>query len=93
MFRENRPWNEFVRAIILAGTGDGSERGASWFLYEQNNDHQKMAESIARWRSGWMCSARSATTTWRAGDQAGPHWGLVSAFNRSKTSIRITALP
>ena len=85
VFRENRPWNEFVRDIILAGTGYGSERGASWFLYEQNNDHQKMAESIAPVAFGVDVQCAQCHDHPSAPEIKQAHyWGLVSAFNRSK---------
>ena len=85
VFRENRPWNEFVRDIILASTGDDSERGASWFLYEQNNDHQKMAESIAPVAFGVDVQCAQCHDHPSAPEIKQAHyWGLVSAFNRSK---------
>ncbi len=85
VFRENRPWNEFVRDIILARTGENSERGAAWFLYEQNNDHQKMAESIAPVAFGVDVQCAQCHDHPTAPEIKQSHyWGLVSAFNRSK---------
>ena len=85
VFRENRPWNEFVRDIILARSRDGSERGTAWFLYEQNNDHQKMAESIAPVAFGVDVQCAQCHNHPSAPEIKQAHyWGLVSAFNRSK---------
>jgi hypothetical protein len=85
VFRENRPWNEFVRDIILARTEESSKRGASWFLYEQNNDHQKMAESIAPVAFGVDVQCAQCHDHPSAPEIKQAHyWGLVASFNRSK---------
>ena len=85
VFRESRPWNEFVHDIILATTGNDRERGAAWFLYEQNNDHQKMAESIATLAFGVDVQCAQCHDHPSAPEIKQAHyWGLVSAFNRSK---------
>ena len=85
VFRESRPWNEFVRDIILARATEKGERGAAWFLYEQNNDHQKMAESIAPLAFGVDVQCAQCHDHPSAPEIRQAHyWGLVSAFNRSK---------
>jgi len=85
VFRENRPWNEFVREIILARSKDERNRGAAWFLYEQNNDHQKMAESIAPVAFGIDVQCAQCHDHPSAPEIKQAHyWGLVTAFNRSK---------
>ena len=45
--RDNRSWAEVVEEILLARPEDSDTKGAVWFLYERNNDFQKIAESIA----------------------------------------------
>ncbi|MEC9092349.1 MAG: DUF1549 domain-containing protein, partial [Planctomycetota bacterium] len=45
-FKDNRPWNEVVQDILLARPDDQSKRGATWFLFERNNQHQAIAEAI-----------------------------------------------
>ena len=85
VFRENRPWNEFVGEIILARSKDKRNRGAAWFLYEQNNDHQKMAESIAPIAFGVDVQCAQCHDHPSAPEIKQAHyWGLVTAFNRSK---------
>ena len=85
VFRENRPWNEFVQEIILARLNEGHNRGAAWFLYEQNNDHQKMAESIAPVAFGVDIQCAQCHDHPSAPEIKQAHyWGLVTAFNRSK---------
>ena len=85
VFRENRPWNEFVREIILAQSGEDNNRGATWFLYEKNNDHQKMAESIAPVAFGVDVQCAQCHDHPSAPEIKQAHyWGLVAAFNRSK---------
>jgi len=46
-FRTNRPWNETVRAMLVARSGRPEDHGASWFLYERHNEHQAIAEAVA----------------------------------------------
>src|SRR6266487_260520 len=40
-FRTNRPWNETVRAMLVARSDKPEDKGASWFLYERHNNHQE----------------------------------------------------
>ena len=44
---ESESLNEVVRSFIVARPEDDQPKGALWFLYEQKNDHQRMAERIA----------------------------------------------
>jgi len=46
-FRTNRPWNETVRAMLVARSDKPEDKGASWFLYERRNDHQEIAEAVS----------------------------------------------
>ena len=84
-FRENRPWNETVRAILVARPGSAEEKGASWFLYERRNEHQAIAEAVAPVIYGTRvdCAQCHDHPLTREIKQA-HYWGLVAAFNRSK---------
>jgi mono/diheme cytochrome c family protein len=46
-FRENRPWNETVRALLVGRPDTPANRGSSCFLYERKNDYQRIAEAVA----------------------------------------------
>ena len=84
-FRENRPWNETVRAMLVARPGSVEEKGASWFLYERRNEHQAIAEAVAPVIYGTRidCAQCHDHPLTREIKQA-HYWGLVAAFNRSK---------
>ena len=84
-FRENRPWNETVRSLLVARPGSAEEKGASWFLYERRNEHQTIAEAVAPVIYGTRidCAQCHDHPLTREIKQA-HYWGLVAAFNRSK---------
>ncbi len=84
-FRENRPWNEVVRAILTGRSERAEDRGASWFLYERRNNHQAIAEAVAPLIYGTridcaQCHDHPLTREIRQAH----YWGLVTAFNRSR---------
>ncbi len=80
-FRTNRPWNETVRAFLVAR----SEKGASWFLYERKNEHQVIAEAVAPVVYGTRIDCAQCHDHPLAREiKQGHYWGLVAAFNRSK---------
>lgn len=84
-FRENRPWNEVVRQLILARPGDEANRGAARFLYERENNHQAMAEAVAPVAFGVQIGCAQCHNHPLAAEVEQRHyWGLVAAFNRSK---------
>jgi len=84
IFRENRPWNDVVVAMLLARPNSQSNRGAVWFLYERNNDHQKMAEAIAPAIFGIHIECAQCHDHMIATEIKQAHyWGLVAFFNRS----------
>ena len=84
VFRENRPWNDVVVEMLLARPNSEDDRGAVWFLYERNNDHQKMAESIAQAIFGIRIECAQCHDHMIATEIKQAHyWGLVAFFNRS----------
>lgn len=85
IFRENRPWNEFIHEIIEARASQPDERPSAWFLYERKDDHQAMAEAIAPWIYGTRIDCAQCHDHPLAEEiKQGHYWGLVTAFNRSK---------
>jgi hypothetical protein len=84
-FRSNRPWNEFVRDIILARPETPEKKGAAWFVYERHNQYQDIAEAIAPIIYGTKVSCAQCHDHPLAREiKQGHYWGLVTAFNRSK---------
>jgi hypothetical protein len=84
-FRENRPWNEVVRQLILARPGEETNRGAVRFLHERENNHQSMAEAVAPVAFGVRIDCAQCHNHPLAAEIEQRHyWGLVAAFNRSK---------
>ncbi|MDB4331913.1 DUF1549 and DUF1553 domain-containing protein, partial [bacterium] len=85
MVRENRPWTEVVEEILLARPLSEEQKGAVWFLYERNNDHQKIAESIAPAIFGLRIECAQCHDHMMVDEIKQSHyWGLVAFFNRSK---------
>src|SRR5579859_2359043 len=84
-FRTNRPWDEMVRAMLVARPENPDDKGASWFLYERRNDHQAIAEAVAPVIYGTKINCAQCHDHPLARDIKQAHyWGLVAAFNRSK---------
>lgn len=84
-FRTDRPWNETVRALLVARPDRPENRGASWFLYERRNDHQAIAEAVAPLVYGTRMDCAQCHDHPLAREIKQAHyWGLVAAFNRSK---------
>ncbi len=84
-FEQNRPWDEVVRALIAARPHQTNDQGASWFLYERNNDHQQIAEALAPIIYGTRVDCAQCHNHPLAREiKQGHYWGLVVAFNRSK---------
>jgi mono/diheme cytochrome c family protein len=84
-FRNNRPWNDMVRAIALARPEQPEDKGASWFLYERRDDYQEIAEAVAPLIYGTKinCAQCHDHPLVREIKQA-HYWGLVAAYNRGK---------
>jgi len=84
-FRTNRPWNEMVRAMLLARPDQPEDKGASWFLYERRDDHQAIAEAIAPVVYGTKINCAQCHNHPLAREIKQAHyWGLVAAYNRGK---------
>jgi hypothetical protein len=84
-FRTNRPWNETVRAMLVARPEKPEDKGASWFLYERRNEHQAIAEAVAPVVYGTKINCAQCHDHPLAREIKQAHyWGLVAAFNRSK---------
>ena len=43
-FKTNRPWDAMARDLVVAKPKSKNELGASWFLFEQKNNHSEMAK-------------------------------------------------
>lgn len=86
-FRENRPWNEFVREMLVARPQSPSAKGANWFLYERRDNHQAIAEAVAPIVYGTKIDCAQCHDHPLAREIKQAHyWGLVAAFNRSKNA-------
>jgi len=84
-FKQNRPWNEVVHAIIEARPESPGDKGASCFVFERNNDYQQMAEAVAPVIYGTRIDCAQCHDHPLAREIKQAHyWGLVAAFNRSK---------
>ncbi|MCC6234489.1 MAG: DUF1553 domain-containing protein [Verrucomicrobiales bacterium] len=84
-FRENRPWNDTVREMLVARPDRPETQGASWFLYERRNDHQAIAEAVAPVVYGTKIDCAQCHDHPLAREIKQAHyWGLVAAFNRGK---------
>jgi mono/diheme cytochrome c family protein len=84
-FRTKRPWNETVRAMLVARPEKPEDKGASWFLYERRNEHQAIAEAVAPVVYGTKIDCAQCHDHPLAREiKQGHYWGLVAAFNRSK---------
>lgn len=83
VFAENRPWDQVVREILLA-RGAGPQRGHLWFLYERENKHQEIAESVAKSFFGIDIACAQCHDHLVAQEIKQAHyWGLVGFFRRS----------
>jgi mono/diheme cytochrome c family protein len=88
-FQKNRPWDEIVRAIITARPDRPEDKGATFFLFERRNDYQQMAEAVAPVIYGTRVDCAQCHDHPLAREiKQGHYWGLVAAFNRSKTADR-----
>ena len=87
-FRENRPWNEIAEKILLARPESDHDRGAVWFLYERENDYQKIAEAIAPAFFGLRIDCAQCHDSMIASEIEQAHyWGLVAFYNRGKNEM------
>ncbi|MBL8889317.1 MAG: DUF1553 domain-containing protein [Planctomycetaceae bacterium] len=83
VFSDNRPWDEVVQEILLA-RGKADQRGHLWYLYERENKHQEIAESIAKSFFGVDIACAQCHDHLAAEEIKQAHyWGLVGFFRRS----------
>src|SRR6185503_1813391 len=88
-FRTNRPWNETVRAMLVARPDKPEEKGAYWFLYDRRDNHQAIAEAVAPLVYGTKIDCAQCHDHPLAREIKQAHyWGLVAAFNRGKNIER-----
>lgn len=84
-FRSNRPWNDTVKAMVLARPAVESDRGSQWFLYERKDNHQAMAEALGPIAFGMRidcAQCHNHALSWEIEQRH--YWGLVAAFKRGK---------
>lgn len=84
-FKNSRPWNEAVAAIIEARPAKPEDKGSVLFVFERRNEHQQIAEAIAPVIYGTRIDCAQCHDHALAREiKQGHYWGLVAAFNRSK---------
>ena len=84
-FNANRPWNMMTRDMALARKAENADVRAGWFLYERDNDHQAVAETVSPAFFGIRIECAQCHDHPLADEIAqGHYWGLVSFFQRSK---------
>lgn len=82
-FRENRPWDDLVRALILARPESPDERGNVWFQFERDDKHQDIAEALAPIVFGTRIQCAQCHDHPLAHEIKQAHyWAMVAAFNR-----------
>ncbi len=87
VFRTNRPWNEVAAEVLLARPEDKDKRGAVWFLYERDDEHQAIAEAVAPAFFGIRIECAQCHDHMVADEIEQAHyWGLVAFFNRGKNT-------
>ena len=83
-FKTNRPWNQIGRDLVLARPKSDQERGASWFIHDQRDDHSQIATRVSRTLLGKQVQCAQCHDHPVAPEIEQRHyWGLVAFFNRS----------
>jgi hypothetical protein len=83
VFAENRPWDQVVQEVLLA-RAEGEQRGHLWYLYERENNHQEIAEAVAKSFFGVDIACAQCHDHLAAEEIKQAHyWGLVGFFRRS----------
>jgi hypothetical protein len=83
--RENRPWDEVVREIVLARPLEPEDHGSVWFLYERKDKFQEIAEAVAPAVFGIRVECAQCHDHPIADEIEQAHyWGLVAFFSRGK---------
>jgi hypothetical protein len=82
--RQDRPWNDVVREILIARPKSQAEAGSIWYLYSRKNKHQEMAEAVARDFFGMKIDCAQCHDHPLAPEiEQRFYWGLTAFFNRS----------
>lgn len=93
--RENRPWNQIAKELVLARPIEDKYRGAVVFIYERENKHQEIAEAVSANLFGVQIQCAQCHDHPLADEIRQKHyWGLVGFFRRSenvqsKNGIRV----
>ncbi|MGC6459764.1 MAG: DUF1549 domain-containing protein [Akkermansiaceae bacterium] len=83
-FHSNRPWDQIGRDLVLARPKSKEDRGASWFIHEQRDDHNEVAKRVSRTLLGKQVQCAQCHNHPVAPEIEQRHyWGLVAFFNRS----------
>jgi hypothetical protein len=84
VFETNRSWNKVGRDLLVARPESKPEGGASWFLYEQRDDHQQIATRVSATLLGKQVQCAQCHDHPVSPEIEQRHyWGLVSFFSRS----------
>ena len=85
VFRNNRPWDQVAREILLARPDSPDQAGAVWYLFERQDNAQAIAEAVAPAFFGIRIDCAQCHDHMIASEIRQQHyWGLVAFFNRSK---------
>lgn len=85
--REDRPWNDVAREILLARPNHAQQAGAVWYLYSRKNNHQEIAEAVSRDFFGVRIDCAQCHDHPLANEILQRHyWGLAAFFNRSSNA-------
>ncbi len=83
--KNNRPWNDVAREVLLARPQRSEDQGAVWYLYARNDKHQDIAEAVSKDFFGVRIDCAQCHDHPLASEIEQKHyWGLVAFFNRSK---------
>lgn len=83
-FEGNRPWDLVARDLLVARPTSAIENGASWFLYDQQDNYHEMATRTSRTLLGKQIQCAQCHDHPVAPEiEQGHYWGLVAFFNRS----------
>ena len=94
-FRTNRPWDVMARDIVIAKPQSKNESGASWFLFEQKNNHSEMAKlTMSSFLGKQIQCAQCHDHPVSPEIEQKHYWGMIAFFNRSlnvetKDGIRV----
>jgi mono/diheme cytochrome c family protein len=82
--REDRPWNQVARDILLARPQSDSDAGSVWYLYSRKNKHQEIAEAVSKDFFGVRIDCAQCHDHPLSEEIKQSHyWGLTAFFNRS----------